>query len=161
MVIYNGNWISYADVYGDGQLVMCESLGGIIDGNGFAISNILLDGSDINLVSSIYIVNLLRLKNASHLVLNSHSLYLLPTARLVADTGSWIHTRGAARIIRLSFFHHSSDVVRSHAVLQFFVNPATVCVTEKPVSTAFQHQGDVTKNLSTPFICPPSPPPKV
>jgi len=161
LVIYNGNWISLADVHGNGQLVMRDSPNGIIDGNGFAISNLHLNGSDITLISPLYIVDLLQLNNSSHLVLNNYALYLLPTASLVVDACSGVHTHGAARIIRLSFFHQNHDVVLTHVVSQFFVNPATVSVSEKPVPSAFQHRGDVTSNFPTPFICPPSPPPKV
>ncbi len=161
LVIYKGSWYSFANVRGNGQLVMRDCPNGIIDGNGFAISNLQLNGSDITLTSPLYIVVLLQLKNSSHLVLNNYSLFLLPTASLVVDACSGVHTHGAARIIRLSFFHQNHDVVLTHVVSQFFVNPATVSVSEKPVPSAFQHRGDVTSNFPTPFICPPSPPPKV
>jgi len=161
LVIYSGNWISLADVHGSGQLVMRDCPNGIIDGNGFAISNLQLEGSDIALVSPLYIVDLLQLKNSSHLVLNNCPLYLLPTASLVADAGSGVHTHGAARIIRMGYFHQNHDVVLTQVVSQFFINSATVRVTKKPVPSAFQHRGDATSNFPTPFICPPSPPPKV
>jgi len=158
--IFGGHWIGYADISGDGQLVINRSAHALLDGHGHSIQNLTLQHSNASLLSSLSISGMLLLTESAQLQLHDHHLYLLPLASLTVDDNSHLLARGRGQVIRLSRLTPDQEAPLAQRLEVMPMEPAAVPPTPAPQPHTIDCFWPPANGIVSLVVLPAVPPPR-